>query len=78
MNIYEQLRKIINANPCWQQDDTKIELLWNILLSNDKRSFREYFKEEHNIKLFDAMTFKELLTLCSQYNVGGRFKWMTF
>ena len=43
-------------------------------LSNDKRSFREYFEEEHNVKLYDAMTFKELLILCNQYNVGGRFK----
>ena len=74
MSIYEQLRKIINNNSCWQQDNVKIELLWNILLSNDKRSFREYFKEEHNVKLYDAMTFKELLILCNQYNVGGRFK----
>jgi hypothetical protein len=24
------------------------------------------------------MTFKELLVLCSQHNVGGRFKWMIF
>ncbi len=74
MSIYEQLRKIINNNSCWQQDNVKIELLWNILLSNDKRSFREYFEEEHNVKLYDAMTFKELLILCNQYNVGGRFK----
>jgi hypothetical protein len=74
MSIYEQLRKIINHNSCWQQDNTKIELLWNILLSSDKRSFREYFEEEHNIKLYDAMTFKELLILCSEHNVGGRFK----
>ena len=76
MSIYEQLRKIINNNSCWQQDNVKIELLWNILLSNDKRSFREYFEEEHNVELYDAMTFKELLILCNQYNVGGRFKWM--
>ena len=74
MSIYEQLRKIINNNSCWQQDNVKIELLWNIHLSNDKRSFREYFEEEHNVKLYDAMTFKELLILCNQYNVGGRFK----
>jgi|TARA_R100000479_G_C6396652_1_gene207345 hypothetical protein len=74
LSIYEQLRKIINNNSCWQQDNVKIELLWNILLSNDKRSFREYFEEEHNVKLYDAMTFKELLILCNQYNVGGRFK----
>ena len=39
-------------------------------------SFGEYFEEEHNVKLYDAMTFKELLILCNQYNVGGRFKWM--
>jgi len=74
LSIYEQLRKIINDISCGQQENTNIELLWNSLLSNDKRRFREYFEEEHSIKLYDAMTFKELLVLCSQHNVGGRFK----
>ena len=72
MTIYEELRKIIDRNSCWQQEGRKFELLWNLLLSSDKRSFSEYF--EHNIKLYDAMTFKEILTLCRDYNVGGRFK----
>jgi len=76
MTIYEELRKIIERNSCWQQEGRKFELLWNLLLSSDKRSFSEYFEEEHNIKLYDAMTFKEILTLCRDYNVGGRFKWV--
>jgi len=74
MSIYEELRKIINKNACWQEEGRKFELLWNLILSSDKRSFSEYFEEEHNIKLYDAMTFKEILTLCRDYNVGGRFK----
>jgi len=74
MTIYEELRKIINKNACWQEEGRKFELLWNLILSSDKRSFSEYFEEEHNIKLYDAMTFKEILTLCRDYNVGGRFK----
>ena len=41
---------------------------------NNNSCFGEYFEEEHNVKLYDAMTFKELLILCNQYNVGGRFK----
>ena len=50
------------------------EEMIHLLLSSDKRSFSEYFEEEHSIKLYDAMTFKEILTLCRDYNVGGRFK----
>ena len=39
MTIYEELRKIIDRNSCWQQEGRKFELLWNLLLSSDKRSF---------------------------------------
>ena len=74
VTIYEELRKIIERNACWQQEGRKFELLWNLILSSDKRSFSEYFEEEHSIKLYDAMTFKEILILCRDHNVGGRFK----
>ena len=77
MTIYEELRQIINRNSCWQEEGRKFELLWNLILSSDKRSFSEYFEEEHSIKLYDAMTFKEILILCRDYNVGGRFKWVS-
>ena len=51
MNIYKKLFNIVRNNPnTWEEN--KIELLWNILLSSDKRSFTEYFKEEHNIDLY--------------------------
>ena len=68
MNIYKKLFNIVRNNPCtWEEN--KIELLWNIVLSSDKRSFTEYFKEEHNINLSDTITFKELLILCKQYKL---------
>ena len=68
MNIYKKLFNIVRNNPnTWKEN--KIELLWNILLSSDKRSFTEYFKEEHNIDLSDTITFKELLILCKQYKL---------
>ena len=28
MTIYEELRKIINKNACWQEEGRKFELLW--------------------------------------------------
>ena len=68
MNIYKKLFNIVRNNPCTLKEN-KIELLWNILLSSDKRSFTEYFKEEHNIDLSDTITFKELLILCKQYKL---------
>ena len=68
MNIYKKLFNIVRNNPnTWEEN--KIELLWNILLSSDKRSFTEYFKEEHNINLSDTIKFKELLILCKQYKL---------
>ena len=37
-------------------ESTYIGHLWNLLLSNDKRSFNEYFSEEHGITLDDDIT----------------------
>ena len=45
-------------------DNTYIGKLWYILLSDDKRSFNEYFSEEHGITLNDDITDKQLSFLC--------------
>ena len=37
-------------------ENTYIGHLWNLLLSNDKRSFNEYFSEEYGITLNDDIT----------------------
>jgi len=71
LNNCKQLKKYIRlksgANK-FDQDDN-ILYLWDLLLSDDKRSFTEYFKEEHNIDISDTITFKELLVLCKQYKL---------
>ena len=41
-------------------ENTYIGKLWYILLSDDKRSFNEYFSEEHGITLNDDITDKQL------------------
>ena len=45
-------------------EDTYVGKLWCILLSDDKRSFNEYFSEEHGITLNDDITDKQLTFLC--------------
>ena len=45
-------------------EETYIGKLWYILLSDDKRSFNEYFSEEHGITLNDDITDKQLTFLC--------------
>ena len=45
-------------------ENTYIGKLWYILLSDDKRSFNEYFSEEHGITLNDDITDKQLCLLC--------------
>jgi|TARA_R100000687_G_C6290920_1_gene91378 hypothetical protein len=45
-------------------ENTYIGKLWYILLSDDKRSFNEYFSEEHGITLNDDITDKQLTFLC--------------
>ena len=45
-------------------ENTYIGKLWYILLSDDKRSFNEYFSEEHGITLNDDITDKQLSFLC--------------
>ena len=45
-------------------ENTYIGKLWYILLSDDKRSFNEYFSEEHGITLNDDITDRQLTFLC--------------
>jgi hypothetical protein len=45
-------------------ESTYIGKLWNILLSDDKRSFNEYFSEEFGITLDDCITDKQICFLC--------------
>ena len=45
-------------------ENTYMGKLWYILLSDDKRSFNEYFSEEHGITLNDDITDKQLSFLC--------------
>ncbi len=45
-------------------ENTYIGKLWYILLSNDKRSFNEYFSEEYGITLNDNITDKQICFLC--------------
>ena len=45
-------------------EDTYVGKLWHILLNRDKRSFNEYFSEEHGITLNDDITDRQLCNLC--------------
>lgn len=45
-------------------ENTYIGKLWYILLSDDKRSFNEYFSEEHGITLNDDITDAQVCFLC--------------
>jgi len=45
-------------------ENTYIGKLWYILLSDDKRSFNEYFSEEHGITLDDDITDAQICFLC--------------
>ena len=45
-------------------ENTYMGKLWYILLSDDKRSFNEYFSEEHGITLNDYITDAQICFLC--------------
>jgi len=47
-------------------ENTYIGHLWNLLLSNDKRSFNEYFSEEHGITLDDDITNDQMRFLAKK------------
>ena len=71
MNNCKKLKKYIRLKSGSNKFDeyNNSEYLWDLLLSSDKRSFKEYFQEEHNINLSDTITFKDLLILCKKYNL---------
>lgn len=47
-------------------ENTYVGKLWNIVLSNDKRSFNEYFSEDFGITLDDCITDDQLFWLCKR------------
>ena len=47
-------------------ESTYIGHLWNLLLSNDTRSFNEYFSEEHGITLDDDITNDQMRFLAKK------------
>lgn len=49
------------------EEEKKMYFLWEKYLLKDKRSFYEYFKEEHNIIIKDFISYKELKALCEKY-----------
>ena len=52
----------------WNQ---QIQNLWNKYLKDDKRSFVEYFKEEHNIEIDESISVSALEHLCKCL-IGGK------
>ena len=74
-NICKKVKNIISWK-VYHDEPTCFEYLWQKLLCYDKRSFTEYFNEQHNIVIdenVNGMSFKEFLLLCIEYNVGGYF-----
>jgi hypothetical protein len=47
-------------------ESTYIGKLWNILLSDDKRSFNEYFSEEFGITLDDVLQINRFVFYVSR------------
>ena len=45
--------------------------LWYIVLGEDKRSFNEYFSEEHGFTCNDDITYKQMKVLCEKL-IGGK------
>ena len=56
----------------YEEEQEKILSLWYKYLSNDKRSFIEYFQEEHIIKLADTTSYKRLKRLCKIFLKGKK------
>lgn len=54
-------------NPFLNYEQNRIFALWNKYLASDKRSFIEYFKEEHNIDIGETITYTDLKNLCKEY-----------
>ena len=48
-------------------ENTYIGKLWYILLSDDKRSFNEYFSEEFGFTCNEDITYKQMRLLCVMF-----------
>ena len=59
----------------YEEEQEKILSLWYEYLSNDKRSFNEYFSEEFGFTCDEGITYKQLRFLCVMFfqnqNVKG-------
>jgi len=47
-------------------ENTFMGKLWYIVLSTDKRSFNEYFSEEHGVTCDDDISDKQIFLLCKK------------
>ena len=56
----------------FEQEQDLIFKLWNKHLANDKRSFIEYFIEEHNIIIDEYTSYETLKSLCDEYIVDKK------
>ena len=56
----------------YEEEQEKILSLWYKYLSNDKRSFIEYFQEEHNIKIAETTSYKRIKRLCKVFLKGKK------
>lgn len=54
-----------------KSDEKKIMELWDDYLAYDKRSFNEYFSEEHGFTCNDDITYKQMKVLCEKL-IGGK------
>ena len=56
----------------YEEEQEKILSLLYKYLANDKRSFIEYFKEEHNMKLAETTSYKKIKRLCKTFLKGKK------
>tara|TARA_R100001460_G_scaffold98841_1_gene141814 strand:+ start:278 stop:472 length:195 start_codon:yes stop_codon:yes gene_type:complete len=54
----------------YEEEQERILTLWHKYLANDKRSFIEYFQEEHNIKIAETTSYKKIKRLCKIFLKG--------
>ena len=54
-----------------KSEEDKIMEIWNEYLVNDKRSFNEYFSEEHGFECNEDITYKQIKFLCEKL-IGGK------
>ena len=56
----------------YEEEQERILTLWHKYLANDKRSFIEYFQEEHNIKIAETTSYKRIKRLCKVFLKGKK------